>query len=87
MQVEKDYFTIKPTTKNRRLSNAGLTGIFKCGPQGGMMRSHRTSSLVIISDHAKSIYEDCWASSEVIHYTGMGLVGDVMVVIPGKRSG
>lgn len=41
-----------------------------------MRRSHRTNSLVIISDHTKSIYEDRWASGDVIHYTGMGQEGD-----------
>ncbi len=29
------------------ITNAELTGIFKCGPQGGMRRSLRTDSLVI----------------------------------------
>ena len=50
--------------------------ILKCGPQGGMRRSHRTGSLIIISDHTKSSYEDRWVSGDVIHYTGMGLEGD-----------
>lgn len=58
------------------VSNSELTKIFQCSPQGGMRRSHRTNSLVIISDHTKSIYEDRWASDDIIHYTGMGLEGD-----------
>lgn len=40
-----------------------------------MRRSLKTHCLVILSNHTKSIYEDCWATSDVIHYTGMGLEG------------
>lgn len=53
-----------------------LTSIFLCGPQGGMRRSHRTNSLVIISGHTKSVYEDRWIAEDIIHYTGMGLEGE-----------
>ncbi|MBO8136759.1 MAG: HNH endonuclease [Desulfotomaculum sp.] len=49
--------------------------IFKCSNSGGMRRSHRTNSLVIVSDHTKSIYEDRWVDG-IFHYTGMGLEGD-----------
>lgn len=58
------------------IDNVQLMDIFKCSNSGGMRRSHRTNSLVIISDHNKSIYEDRWVSDDRIHYTGMGLVGD-----------
>ncbi|QNF31061.1 HNH endonuclease [Metabacillus sp. KUDC1714] len=40
-----------------------------------MRRSHRTNSLVIISDHTKSLYEDKWIGAK-FHYTGMGKKGD-----------
>lgn len=63
-------------TTGDTITNAELTVIFKCGPQGGMRRAHRTNSLIIVSDHTRSIYEDRWASGDVIHYTGMGLEGD-----------
>ncbi len=58
------------------ISNAQLSHIFKCATQGGMRRSHRTDSLVIISDHTKYIHQDRWISNRVMHYTGMGLEGD-----------
>jgi 5-methylcytosine-specific restriction protein A len=57
------------------LSNDGLVNIFKCSPQGGMRRSHRTNTLVIVSDHTRGIYEDRWVGN-TLHYTGMGLEGD-----------
>jgi len=58
------------------ITNAALARMFKCATQGGMRRSHRTNSLVIISDHTKHIHQDRWVSINLIHYTGMGLKGD-----------
>ena len=58
-----------------RIDNATLCDIFKCSTQGGMRRSHTTNTLVIVSNHIKSIYEDRWFD-DVFHYTGMGMEGD-----------
>jgi 5-methylcytosine-specific restriction enzyme A len=63
-------------TAGDTITNAELTRIFKCATQGGMRRSHRTNSLVIISDHTKFIHQDRWISETLVHYTGMGLEGD-----------
>ncbi len=57
------------------VDNAELCEIFKCSPQGGMRRSLRTGTLVIISNQVESIYNDRW-NKDVLHYTGMGLKGD-----------
>jgi 5-methylcytosine-specific restriction protein A len=57
------------------ISNPELTDVFKCSPQGGMRRSRRTNTLVIVSDHTRGIYEDRWID-DILHYTGMGLEGD-----------
>ncbi len=57
------------------INNQQLREIFKCGPQGGMRRSHKTNTLVIVSDHTKAIYEDRWVG-DILHYTGMGMRGD-----------
>ncbi|WP_462180198.1 HNH endonuclease [Pseudoalteromonas gelatinilytica] len=57
------------------LNNAELCAIFLCSPQGGMRRSHKTNTLVIVSNHVKSIYDDRWDNG-VLHYTGMGTNGD-----------
>lgn len=57
------------------LSNSELTYLFKVSPQGGMRRSHRTNSLLLISDHTRgSVYQDRWVG-DIFHYTGMGLRG------------
>ena len=58
-----------------QLDNQELCSIFKCSPQGGMRKSNSTDSLVIISNHIKSIYDDRWIG-KVFHYTGMGMSGD-----------
>ena len=33
---------------------------FQCGNMGGMRRSKRTNTLIIISDHTKALYDDKW---------------------------
>ena len=48
---------------------------FQCGNMGGMRRSKRTNTLIIISDHTKALYDDKWYG-DVLHYTGMGKTGD-----------
>jgi 5-methylcytosine-specific restriction protein A len=57
------------------IDNNELRNVFRVGSQGGMRRSLRTNTLVIISDHTKAIYEDRWIG-DIFHYTGMGLSGD-----------
>ncbi|CAH1203026.1 hypothetical protein PAECIP111891_02205 [Paenibacillus allorhizoplanae] len=57
------------------INNNQLTSIFLCSPQGGMRRSHKTNTLVIVSDHTNLLYEDRW-EGKVFHYTGMGQNGD-----------
>lgn len=57
------------------INNEELTQIFKCSTQGGMRRSHKTNTLVLVSNHVKSIYSDRWYGKE-LHYTGMGSTGD-----------
>lgn len=52
-----------------------ISAEFKCGNMGGMRRSYKTNTLVIISDHTKGLYDDKWYGSE-LHYTGMGKTDD-----------
>jgi hypothetical protein len=71
--------SIKPGTI---LNNDQLTRKFLCAPQGGMRRSHRTNTLVLISDQT-GIYKDR-IEGNVFHYTGMGQVGDQKLVSQNK---
>lgn len=57
------------------INNDQLCEIFKCSPQAGMRRSLKTNSLVLVSNHVASIYDDRWID-DVFHYTGMGQLGD-----------
>ena len=57
------------------VSNAVMTEAFKVGNMGGMRRSKKTETLVLISDNTKSLYSDKWTDG-VLHYTGMGKIGD-----------
>ena len=57
------------------VSNEEMRTIFQCGNMGGMRRSKKTGTLVIISDDTKGLYKDVWKNG-ILHYTGMGKVGD-----------
>lgn len=57
------------------LKNADIVEVFKCGNMGGMRRSRKTNTLVIVSDYTKGLYHDKWIGG-VLHYTGMGKSGD-----------
>lgn len=59
----------------QKLTNNELYTVFGCGNSGGMRRAKKTNSLIIISSHVESIYEDRW-DGDVLLYTGMGLNGD-----------
>lgn len=59
----------------QKLTNVELYEVFGCGNSGGMRRAKKTNSLIIISSHVESIYEDRW-DGDVLLYTGMGLNGD-----------
>lgn len=57
------------------LTNDEICKYFKCAPRGGMRRSLKTNSLILISDHTRGIYKDRWEDN-ILHYTGMGLMGN-----------
>ena len=56
---------------------------FQCGNMGGMRRSKKTGTLVIISDETKGLYRDVWKNG-ILHYTGMGKVGNQ--VLEGNQN-
>lgn len=64
-------------------SNADIIEAFKCGNMGGMRKSNTTRTLMIVSDHTKGLYDDMW-HGDVLHYTGMGKVGDQ--VLQGNQN-
>ncbi|HHC6637484.1 TPA: HNH endonuclease [Vibrio parahaemolyticus] len=50
-----------------KLNNTELCDAFGCSPQGGMRRAHKTNTLVIVSNHIKSIYDDRWSNGVAVH--------------------
>ena len=62
-------------TPGEAIKNAELARRFACSNMGGMRRSHKTNSLVLISDPSKGFYTDTW-HGHIFHYTGMGKSGD-----------
>lgn len=65
------------------VTNDKMRSLFQCGNMGGMRRSKRTGTLVIISDETKGLYKDVWKNG-ILHYTGMGKVGDQ--VLDGNQN-
>ena len=57
------------------VSNGQLSDAFGVGNMGGMRRSKKTGTLVLISDNTKGLYSDQWKDG-VLNYTGMGKIGD-----------
>ena len=60
------------------IANQQISTLFGCGTQGGMRKSNKTNTLVIISDQTKPFYKDEW-KGDIFHYTGMGITGDQKV--------
>lgn len=50
-----------------------------------MRRSLETNTLVIVSNHARSIYNDRWIGN-TLHYTGMGQTGDQSLDFSQNRT-
>jgi 5-methylcytosine-specific restriction enzyme A len=67
------------------VTNNQLRTEFACGIMGGMRRSKKTNSLVIISDHTKPPYDDDWQDN-TLHYTGMGLKGDQLLTSQQNKT-
>jgi 5-methylcytosine-specific restriction protein A len=57
------------------LTNEEISRRFAVGNMGGMRRSKKRSLLVIISDPFEDLHQNRW-EGDVLHYTGMGPVGD-----------
>jgi 5-methylcytosine-specific restriction protein A len=51
-----------------------------------MRRSHETGTLVVVSDHIKSLYRDHWDDHGTLHYTGMGRKGHQSLASAQNRT-
>lgn len=73
--MELQQSRINKLMYDETINNNRLSKIFKCSTQGGMRRSHKTSTLVLVAKRNNEIYTDSWKQN-ILHYTGMGQVGD-----------
>lgn len=74
-----------PPDPGSNLHNDEVAASFLCSTQGGMRRSKRTNTLLIVSNHVASIYDDRWVD-DVLHYTGMGQFGDQSLETKQNRT-
>jgi len=68
-------FSVSDLIIDKSYSNEDITNAFKCSSQGGMRRSQKTNTLVLVANHVKSIFDDRW-DGNTMNYTGMGLKGE-----------
>lgn len=68
----------------QEVTNNQIVREFSCGNMGGMRRSKKTNTLILISDNTKNLYEDTW-KEDVLLYTGMGKKGDQKLVGQNKN--
>ncbi len=60
----------------QKITNQELCDIFKCSTQGGMRRSLKTKTLVLVTKtYGKQTYINYW-ENDILYLTGMGLTGD-----------
>ena len=52
--MEKQFDVYSEISLGEELSNDELCAVFKYGPQGGMRKSNRTNTLVLVSDQTQS---------------------------------
>ena len=57
---------------------------FLCSTQSGMNYSSKTKTLVLFSHHEGGLYGDRW-DKDILHYTGMGQLGDMEMKGPNLR--
>lgn len=67
------------------INNDALCEIFGCSPQGGMRRSKRTNTLVLVSNRVASTYSDDW-DGDTLLYTGMGQKGDQSLTFAQNKT-
>lgn len=78
--------TIDDLKINNIYTNDVIAKVFKCSKQGGMRKSNTTNTLVLISKQTgKSIYHDTWVDN-MLHYTGMGQVGNQKLDFAQNRT-
>lgn len=71
-----------------KVNNSRIVGEFLCSPQGGMRRSTKTNTLVLVSKHVASpskVYDDKVIDG-IYHYTGQGMKGNQSLTFAQNKT-
>lgn len=79
-----NFWTIEDLKIGERYSNNEIAIVFGCSDRQGMRRSKKTNSLVLIANHNNLLYDDQWNEDGILHYTGMGMVGNQKMASQNK---
>lgn len=89
LKKESSEATISDMKIGEKYTNQDLCVAFLVSNQGGMRKSNKTNSLVLISHHSsepeRNPYEDKWIDGK-FHYTGMGLRGDQSLEVSQNKT-
>ena len=75
----KNYCGIDDLVIGEKYTNAEVTVIFGCSPQGGLKMAKATNSLVAIVKHNRPLYDDYWTDDGILQFTGKGRYGDQLL--------
>jgi len=67
------------------INNNDLMRIFNCKNCGGMRRSKKTNSLILIMDYTKKLYDDKRYQNRVF-FTGMGTKGNMDLLFDQNKT-
>lgn len=79
--MDRTYLELVPGIE---VINSEISNLFGCSNQGGMRRSLKTKTLVLISDKTK-LYQDREEDS-IFYYTGMGKLGDQSLTFQQNKT-
>lgn len=71
-----NFWTIEDLKIGERYFNNEIAIVFGGSDRQGMRRAKKTNSLVLIASHNNLLYDDQWNEDGILHYTGMGRVGN-----------
>jgi 5-methylcytosine-specific restriction protein A len=68
------------------VNNKRIVEEFQCSPQGGMRKSNKTNTLVLVSKHTgTNVYTDKIING-IYHYTGQGMKGDQSLTFAQNKT-
>lgn len=72
----EDVTKIEDLVVGNTYTTFDIRNVFECSVMGGMNRSQKTNTLVLIANHTDNTYTDEWDDNGILNYTGEGQIGD-----------